>query len=84
MPRLSKYQRTVLEMVAASCEPVREIGCSETRVIPLYVGHIPDAYFYNDTERSKFLLNLEKRGFIRIERRSFIYITDMGKEVLNG
>lgn len=79
--RLSARQREVLELVEAACRPVELKYGEPERIIPLYIDHLPDLFFTN-SERRRFIENLESRGLLRIDRGIFIYITEAGKSAL--
>lgn len=68
-------------MVAVACVPTRIELLSKPRTIPFYTGHLPDI-FDSDSQERRFLENLETRGFIRIEKHHFLYITEAGQMVL--
>lgn len=81
--KLGKRQRVILASIANACTP-RCIHPGESlMVIPLCTTHLPDI-FKGNGERRRFLENLERRGFIAIERRNFLRITDKGYFLLNG
>lgn len=81
-PRLSKRQREVLETIEFNCRPVQIHTGERDRVVPVSVWSLGNAYqhdFWYESEFRRFLENLVSRGFIRIEKREFIYITEEGK-----
>lgn len=77
MARLSQKQREVLQFVSDCCKPDKDIETGETTVIPAYAPKL-EIKFDNQSEMDRFLNNLEQRGFIRIDRRNFLYITEAG------
>lgn len=82
--RLSKRQRDVLETIDYNTAPS---PYCEGKVVPVSVGQLGNTYqhdFWYENEFRRFLENLESRGFIRIEKREFIYITDAGKEAIGA
>lgn len=80
--RLSSKQREVLQMVADSCVPTAVRPNGPDMVIPLYVEHIPEHLFWSQSERDRFVKNLESRGLISVKKQHFLYITDAGKSAL--
>lgn len=81
--KLGKRQRLILKAIADACSP-RCIHPGESlRVIPLRATHLPDI-FKSDGDQRRFLEILERRGFITIERRYFLRITERGKNLMDG
>lgn len=66
--KLGKKQRIILKAMADACAPV----CAT---------NLPDI-FRNDGDQRRFLEILVRRGFITIERRHFLRITDKGKTLI--
>jgi hypothetical protein len=84
MTRISDKQRRALELIEFACRPqyILDVFDKEKRVIPFYSENLMPHYFNTWSERQRFIENLQKRGFIRIERSCFLYITDEGKELV--
>lgn len=83
--RLSKRQRDVLETIELNCRPVELKWGEGSRVIPVSMWKLGQSFmdcFWYESEFKRFMENLESRGFIRIEKRDFIYITDAGREAV--
>lgn len=81
-PRLSPRQRDVLVTIHDCCRPVRFGIGDEKTVIPANMFQLGMTFaceFFYEREFERFIQNLERRGFVRIENRQFIYITDAGK-----
>ena len=82
--RIGNRQRAVLEWAKGSLYQDFHV----TKHIPAYMGgNLPDSVtrsFNYDTEFERFCKDLERRGWIRIENRWFVYLTDEGKTVLAG
>lgn len=80
MIRISNKQRIVLEDIQAS-----EASQYNGRAIPLYIESIPDEVQFSwnsETERMRWLESLEARDLLRIEKGSFLRITDRGREAI--
>ena len=86
-PRLSARQREVLETIESICRPQQIDLKGPLRVIPantMQLGGMYEYTFQSERDFEIFLKNLEARGFIRIERRHFVYITDAGKSAVGA
>lgn len=86
-PRLSARQRGMLEAIETICRPQQLDFKGPPVVIPantMQLGVFYQNTFWYERDLERFLENLERRGFIRIERRHFIYITDAGKAAVGA
>lgn len=83
--RIGTRQRAVLEWAQGfSYQDLH----GRDKHVPAYMGgSLPDSItksFIYDTEFERFCKDLERRGWIRIENRWFVYLTDEGKATLAG
>jgi len=78
--RISNKQRIVLEDIQAS-----EMSQYNGKAVPLYIESIPDEVQFSwnsEAERKRWLESLEARDLLRIEKGSFLRITDRGREAI--
>lgn len=83
--RVSAKQQRFLELVEVANRPVTIIEVmEEKRSLPHYVGN-DFAYswgFLSEGAATRWLQNLESRGFITIEKDTFVRITDSGRAAI--
>lgn len=80
MIRISNKQRIVLEDIQAS-----EMYEYNGKPVPLYIEAIPEEVQFSwdtEAERKRWLEKLEARDLLRIEKGSFLRITDRGREAI--
>lgn len=81
MARLGRKQRAVLEWARGT------IYIDGKRHIPACITNISDdigGLFVYESEFERFVRDLEERGWVRIERRWFVYLTDAGEAALTA
>ncbi len=86
-PRLSARQREMLETIEKICRPQQIDLKGPLRTIPanmMQLGGMYEYTFQSERDFEMFLKNLEARGFVRIERVHFVYITDAGKAAVGA
>lgn len=78
-PRLSEKQREFLGKVAAHEAPTDDFPDGT----PLYLSHTFMAFEFNyESERDRWVQNLEARGFVTIRNRNFVRLTDAGRSAI--
>jgi len=81
MAKLGKKQRAVLEWAEESFD-------LDGNYVPAYVGvDLPNSvsdFFWTEREFQRFLEQLDKRGWVRIEKRFFVRITEAGRAILTA
>lgn len=80
MIRISNKQRIVLEDIQAS-----ETQSYNGKTVPLYIEHISREVQFSwnlESDRKRWLENLEARGLLRIEKGSFLRLTDCGRDAI--
>lgn len=86
-PRLSRRQREVLESIEECCRPAPLCNGAEPTVVPASMFQLGVTFgheFLYERDFERFVENLQERGFVRIERKQFIYITDEGKAAVGA
>jgi hypothetical protein len=83
--RIGEKQRAVLEWATGSV--YQDLKGNVTH-LPAYMGgelpHPVAKFFIYERQFENFCRSLEGRGWIRIEKRWFVYITDEGKLALSS